>query len=427
MKLSKKGLLFGLLSGVVFWMVLFLIYQSNFGDNSNLTTPSEQKTLPIEMDDTSTKFQITQGQSTLATVVDHQSFNVHLEEIKLYVHSFPEVAIDVLEAEIEDLTRDLDIAAAKLLLAEANSLLGNQESSKVLYQEVILLIEPMLTGLDSPLELTNAYTYLITASFQLGNSKEAETIATELNHQMEGALEKIKDRQEIALIYQSMIESSLILGNFEYAETLFSKMEDESRFALVKPTTLDEIGPFYVTLLRTSDLLNKFEKTEGYSHRLYLVLKDEINDLLTLHDCVNWYEFSLKISSYLDFNQLLVEERSTVLKMIFELVSETEDLNLSARANRILGDSEFESGNYQFAAAYYKRLYEVNPKVENIYLAAIAYFAGGNNSCAYHWFQLLLEQDDPEVEIYRDTAESVIDQIGDSYANICPCPSCPGN
>jgi tetratricopeptide (TPR) repeat protein len=82
-----------------------------------------------------------------------------------------------------------------------------------------------------------------------------------------------------------------------------------------------------------------------------------------------------------------------------------------ARAYRLLGDAEWMIGHYQLAAAYYEKLFAIEPTFDNLLMLAYAYDAGGNLELAYQKYYLLANMEGEEVDGSRADIEMRLEYL----------------
>lgn len=84
-----------------------------------------------------------------------------------------------------------------------------------------------------------------------------------------------------------------------------------------------------------------------------------------------------------------------------------------ARAYTCLGQAETQLGHFQFAAAYFSRLYDVQPTAEHLYWLATSYDLGGDLDRALAKYQALAAMPGADADAYRDDVKARVTELED--------------
>ena len=95
------------------------------------------------------------------------------------------------------------------------------------------------------------------------------------------------------------------------------------------------------------------------------------------------------------------------------------EVDEKAKAYEYLGQAEGQLGHFQFAAAYFEKVYALQPTAEHLYTLATTYDVGGDLRHALKNYQDLSVMNTVEAKLYRSFAEQRVAEI---LAVLTPTP-----
>ena len=128
----------------------------------------------------------------------------------------------------------------------------------------------------------------------------------------------------------------------------------------------------------------------------------------TSYEIISAYKY-LSIVAYFFSDRIAYanyqEDMKTLLLAKLDL---TTDPTEKALIYRYLGNAESVLGNQSIAAAHYRKMVDYSPTASNINLLAKTYADAGNYECAYRYFHVLRDTEDPSGGAFHTIANNAI-------------------
>lgn len=118
----------------------------------------------------------------------------------------------------------------------------------------------------------------------------------------------------------------------------------------------------------------------------------------------------------------LDSDPQTTIDLLTPLLNQLAEPAHLARAYRALALAYSQLGRYQFAASYFKRLYDLEPTAENLWQLARAYDLGGDLAQALARYQELAAWPAASGEFYQTLAQERIEHLMDVLGTATPTP-----
>lgn len=321
----------------------------------------------------------------LSTTQSPDDYYGVINEIQRFIYQDFSTAISRLEEAMETVSNSLDQALAHSYLVFAYEIQGDHELAVAHYQQVRSLAQPSIDESSDPWDISRAFEYIVRSAVTVGDLDTAQQEYEAMRARIESLLGEINEAPKLARVYRNLIEAASEVMEYEDTEKYFSEMVTQLTSMLDNLATAEEIGLTYSQLVQASNIVGDSNRSETY-------------------------------------NQALIDR----LKPLRNGIS---DEKMLAKVNRYLGDAEFALGNYDFAAAYYYDLSQLEHSTYNVYLLASTYDLGGNYGCAFMWYQnvaLVAENDTISVytELYKEGAEAGLEHIREFADTIGGFPEC---
>lgn len=321
----------------------------------------------------------------LSTTQSPDDYYGVINEIQRFIYQDFSTAISGLEEAMETVSNSLDQALAHSYLVFAYEIRGDHELAVSHYQQVRSLAQPSIDESSDPWDISRAFEYIVRSAVTVGDLDTAQQEYEAMRARIESLLGEINEAPKLARVYRNLIEAASEVMEYEDTEKYFSEMVTQLTSMLDNLATAEEIGLTYSQLVQASNIVGDSNRSETY-------------------------------------NQALIDR----LKPLRNGIS---DEKMLAKVNRYLGDAEFALGNYDFAAAYYYDLSQLEHSTYNVYLLASTYDLGGNYGCAFMWYQnvaLVAENDTISVytELYKEGAEAGLEHIREFADTIGGFPEC---
>lgn len=321
----------------------------------------------------------------LSTTQSPDDYYGVINEIQRFIYQDFSTAISRLEEAMETVSNHLDQALAHSYLVFAYEIRGDHELAVSHYQQVRSLAQPSIDESSDPWDISRAFEYIVRSAVTVGDLDTAQQEYEAMRARIESLLGEINEAPKLARVYRNLIEAASEVMEYEDTEKYFSEMVTQLTSMLDNLATAEEIGLTYSQLVQASNIVGDSNRSETY-------------------------------------NQALIDR----LKPLRNGIS---DEKMLAKVNRYLGDAEFALGNYDFAAAYYYDLSQLEHSTYNVYLLASTYDLGGNYGCAFMWYQnvaLVAENDTISVytELYKEGAEAGLEHIREFADTIGGFPEC---